>query len=121
MTDEEVRLLKRLRKDVEPLLRDGGKTLGQIIEELCVADRFYRDGITIGKLHVALQLMAKLYDHEFCRTHKSSTKLWLVEHPRPPMPIRPVTARAGQTRASRIAEAMEPEEGHYPDPPIIRG
>ena len=119
MTDEEVRLLRRLRDDIEPLLRDGGLTIGSILERLMELDNFYKHEISVGRLHVFIQLMARLYDRDFCRTHKSSTKLWLVDHPKPPMPIRPLCARSGQTRASRIAEAIELEESRYPDPPII--
>ena len=110
MTDEEVRLLRRLRDDIEPLLRDGGLTIGAIMERLMELDRFYKHEISVGRLHVYIQLMARLYNRDFCRTHKSSTKLFLRDHPRPPMPIRPVTAKSGQTRASRIAEALDDME-----------
>ena len=116
MTDEEVRLLRRLRDDIEPLLRDGGLTIGLIMERLMELDRFYKHDISVGRLHVFIQLMARLYNRDFCRTHKSSTKLFLRDHPRPPMPIRPVTAKSGRTRASRIADAMEDrEESAYED------
>ena len=110
MTDEEVRLLRRLRDDVEPLLRDGGLTIGAIMERLMGLDKFYKHEISANKLHVSIQLMARLYNRDFCRTHRSSTKLWLVDHPKPPMPIRPLCARSGQTRASRIAEVVEDRE-----------
>lgn len=110
MTDEEVRLLRRLRDDIEPLLRDGGLTIGAIMERLMGLDRFYKHEISVGRLHVYIQLMARLYNRDFCRTHKSSTKLFLIDHPKPPMPIKPITARSGQTRASRIAEAVEDRE-----------
>ena len=116
MTDEEVRLLRRLRDDIESLLRDGGLTIGLIMERLMELDRFYKHDISVGRLHVFIQLMARLYNRDFCRTHKSSTKLFLRDHPRPPMPIRPVTARTGHTRASRAAEAVERlEERSYGD------
>lgn len=121
VTDEEVRLLRRLRDDIEPLLRDGGLTIGAIMERLMRLDKFYKHEISVNRLHACIQLMARLYNRDFCRPHRTSTKLWLPDHPQPPTPIKPVVARAGQTRASRIAEAMEPEEERYPDPPIIRG
>ena len=63
--------------------------------------------VSVSRLHVSIQMMATLYDRDFCRTHRSSTRLALVDHPAPPMPIRPVTARTGHTRASRVAEAVE--------------
>ena len=110
MRDDEVRLLRRLRNDVEPLLRDGGLTIGQIMERLMDVDHFYRNEISAERLHMAVQLMARIYDRDFCRTHRSSTKIWLIEHPNPPAPIKPVTARAGATRASRIAEALDVRE-----------
>ena len=110
MTDEEVRLLRRLRDDIEPLLREGGLTIGAIMERLMGLDRFYKHEISVGRLHVYIQLMARLYNRDFCRTHKSSTKLFLIDHPKPPMPIRPLCARSGQTRASRIAEALDDME-----------
>lgn len=107
MTEDEIRLLKRLRNDVEPILRDGEQSIGEIMERLSRIDRFYRDEISVSRLHVSIQMMATLYDRDFCRTHRSSTRLALVDHPAPPMPIRPVTARTGHTRASRAAEAAE--------------
>lgn len=110
MTEDEIRLLKRLRNDIEPILRDGEKTIGEIMERLSRIDRFYRDEISVSRLHVSIQMMATLYDRDFCRTHRSSTRLALVDHPAPPMPIRPVTARTGHTRASRVAEAVEDRE-----------
>ena len=110
MTEDEIRLLKRLRNDIEPILRDGEKTIGGIMERLSRMDRFYRDEISVSRLHVSIQMMASLYDRDFCRTHRSSTRLALVDHPAPPMPIRPVTARTGHTRASRVAEAVEDRE-----------
>lgn len=109
-TDEEVRLLRRLRNDIEPLLQDGGLTIGAIMERLMGLDKFYKHEISANRLHVSIQLMARLYDRDFCRTHRSSTKLFLKDHPKPPMPIKPITARCGQTRASRIAEAVEDRE-----------
>jgi hypothetical protein len=113
MTESEIRLLRRLRNDIEPLLRDGCKYIGDLMAQLGELDPFYRNEINIDRLHMSIQLMAMLYDRDFCRPYRTSTKLCLVEHPKVPHPIKPLTVRTGATRASKIEEAMDVRETDF--------